>query len=359
MVFKTTSYFLYLSIVLIPSVTYSMNLRGISAMDTDMDKPKGISEVVKISDARSRQLLRDELINLGPEEIRDEAYCDYLMKFKNDKRNLTVKQFKNGKLQIQGSTGRIYDEILEVVGRILGRSTSSNDKSYNNKVKERLEDCDALKISGAQIGSDESGKGDYFGPLVVAAVWANEERISEFEAMGVRDCKTLSDSKCSQIAQLIRDVDEDSFVELVLMPERYNEIYAQFKAKGCSLNQMLGYLHARAILRLAEKRQPQTIVVDKFGKDYDVTRNLDGLSRDIKVIQVPRGERNFAVAAASILARDRFVSSMKLMSEDMSFSFPLGASKGVVAAAKEIVSERGRDCLKYCAKLHFKTTDEL
>jgi len=325
-------------------------------MEYDKKTGKSISKIIYIADKAVRNTLKEELEKLYPEEIREEAYCEYLMRFKNEKRNLTIKQFQNGKLQIQGSTGNIYNEISDVIKKVVGFEEESESKSSNVLMTSNTFE---LEIKGTQIGSDESGKGDFFGPLVIAAVWVDDEKIKILKELGVKDCKKISDSKCIQIANKIRELDKTGFVELVLTPEKYNEIYYQFRAKNCSLNQMLGYLHAKVICRLAERHLPKTIIIDKFGKEDDVMRNLGELNKETRIIQATQGERNIAVAAASILARDRFISSIKSISDETGISLPLGASIGVIEAGKQIVKQKGRDYLKYCAKLHFKTIDKL
>ena len=93
---------------------------------------------------------------------------------------------------------------------------------------------------GMWAGSDESGKGDFFGPLVVAAVIVDDTTAAKLQAAGVKDCKMLSDKKVLQLEDVIRENVVDSVV-LELKPHIYNMRYEQVKAEGDNLNQLLGY----------------------------------------------------------------------------------------------------------------------
>jgi ribonuclease HIII len=200
-------------------------------------------------------------------------------------------------------------------------------------------------------GSDEAGKGDYFGYLVVACVCCEE---SSLKGLGVRDSKTLSRSKIFSVEKLIKEKCMTSVI--TLSPRRYNQLH---KDTGgiYNLNQILGWLHAKAISKICEKCNPELIIVDKFGREENVLRNLPPKIAS-KVAFLPKGERNPVVAASSILARAEFLRKQKMLSKKFGISLPRG-STNVKRVAKEFIRIHSKDTLWEVSKIHFKITREL
>jgi ribonuclease HIII len=207
-----------------------------------------------------------------------------------------------------------------------------------------------MTTSTGQIGVDESGKGDYFGPLVVAGVYITPEHEVQLQTAGVRDSKSLSDSRATALSRKIRDVCPSTIV--VIGPERYNSLHAAFK----NLNRLLAWGHARAIENLLAKVSCDRVVADQFGDERFLTSALMAKGRTVTLIQKPRAEEEIAVAAASIVARAEFLRRLQNLSTRYGLPLPKGASNTVVTAGKVFVQQYGTDALGQVAKLHFRTT---
>ena len=207
-----------------------------------------------------------------------------------------------------------------------------------------------ISHSVGEIGIDESGKGDYFGPLVIAGVYVAHEQEEQLRAAGVRDSKTLSDKKATALAEQIRALCPSTIV--VIGPERYNSLHASFK----NLNRLLAWGHARAIENLLEKVSCDRVVADQFGDERFLKNALMAKGRTVTLIQKPRAEEEVAVAAASIVARAEFLRRLQELSARYGVPLPKGASDVVITAGKEFVRQHGAEALGQVAKLHFRTT---
>lgn len=205
----------------------------------------------------------------------------------------------------------------------------------------------------ALIGTDESGKGDYFGPLVIAGVYAGPEEKKVLRQLGADDSKKLKDSQIAFMADEIKLLCRHEIV--VVENNRYNELYANIG----NLNRLLAWGHARVIENILADTECSLALSDQFGNPDLIQDALMEKGRKIKLEQRHRAEENVVVAAASILARNEFVERIKNLEEKYNMSFPKGASALTVAAAREFVERFGRDALGNVAKLHFKITQEL
>lgn len=214
-------------------------------------------------------------------------------------------------------------------------------------------------FDGRWIGTDESGKGDFFGPLVVAAVLVDRKTEEQLLTRGVKDCKALSDDKVRALAVIIREICCDRYVELELMPMRYNTLYQQLRKEGKNLNQLLAWAHARALEDMLAKETCRFAIADQFADEQQILSRLMEKGKTLTLLQTHRAERNIAVAAASILARDRFLARLDSFRSEYGLDFPKGASTAVIAAGRRFVADRGRAELVNVAKLHFKTMDEI
>jgi ribonuclease HIII len=202
-----------------------------------------------------------------------------------------------------------------------------------------------------RIGTDESGKGDYFGPLVVAAFFLPEGQEGVLRELGVRDSKRTSDARCLEIAgTLKRGYPHHAIV--AIGPERYNELWARLR----NLNRLLAWGHARAIENILERVPAGKAVTDQFGDERFVRDALLKKGREIELVQMPRAEEDPAVAAASVLARAEFLTRLRHLSREVGIELPKGASGEVEAAAVKLVREKGPEILANVAKTHFKTT---
>lgn len=202
-----------------------------------------------------------------------------------------------------------------------------------------------------RIGTDESGKGDFFGPLVIAAFFMPEGQEGALAALGVKDSKRTSDARCLEIAGMLKRGYPFHSV-ITVGPEKYNELWAKLR----NLNRLLAWGHARAIENVLERVPAGKAVTDQFGDEKFVRNALLQKGREIELVQMPRAEEDPAVAAASILARAEFLIRLRYLSRDCGMELPKGASNLVEAAAVKLVRAKGPDVLDKVAKTHFKTT---
>ena len=204
-----------------------------------------------------------------------------------------------------------------------------------------------------RIGTDEAGKGDYFGYLVVAGVMlrSNDEQELLLQA-GVADSKRLSDGRVNQLADLIT---ASCLHEIVMIsPAKYNELYRKF----ANLNRLLAWAHGRVIENLLAKHPCDLAIIDQFGSEQVVLDALQRRGRRIEIQQRPRAEADVAVAAASILARSVFVKTLERLSKQVGMTLPKGATH-IIEPGKKLVAAKGPRILESVAKLHFRSTDQI
>ena len=207
----------------------------------------------------------------------------------------------------------------------------------------------SIDVGAPVSGSDEAGKGDYFGPLVVVAVRVESAtQLRELEALGVADSKTLTDSRALRIGHALRECVE--FAVERLDPIEYN---AEWEAAG-SLNPLLARLHGRVLSRVARRGEP--VIVDQFEQRGLVARAVAPLG--VRLIEVPRAERHVAVAAASVIARQEFLLGIQELAEHFDVALHKGAGVPVDEAARRIVLDHGPAIMARLAKLHFKNTSK-
>lgn len=205
----------------------------------------------------------------------------------------------------------------------------------------------------ARIGIDESGKGDFFGPLCIAGVYADTKAIEKLVGWGAIDSKKLSDQKVEKIARDIRK--ELIHTTVQIFPEKYNELYAKFG----NLNHLLAWGHATCIETLMGQTGCKEVTIDQFASEYVVESALKKKNLFPNLTQRHYGESDVVVAAASILARDAFVQGLKKLGEKYQIILPKGASALVKEVAKKVYAEHGEVGLKMIAKAHFKTYNEV
>lgn len=207
-------------------------------------------------------------------------------------------------------------------------------------------------MAKSRIGTDEAGKGDYFGYLVVAGVYVNPKTEKLLKYYGVRDSKRLSDNRIADIAKLIKKSCPYDIVKI--SPKRYNSLYAKLQ----NLNVLMAWAHARVIENLLLKVKCNLVVSDQFGDKKFLEDRLMNEGRKIKLVQKFKAESDIAVAAASILAREYFLKSLARLSVKHKMKLPRGATH-VVAAGRDLVKEHGSDILDETAKKHFKTSNKI
>ncbi|HWR83292.1 MAG TPA: ribonuclease HIII [Candidatus Deferrimicrobium sp.] len=205
-----------------------------------------------------------------------------------------------------------------------------------------------MTLARRVIGVDESGKGDFFGPLVVAAFLSADSQVSELKKMGVRDGKLIAEKKLLALDEELRS----QFVHAVVVtsPEEYNHRYAAIK----NLNRLLAEEHVRAMVEILSHHRADLIISDKFGKAELVEKALRQRKIDVKLVQIVRGETVPQVAAASILARAAFIREIDRLSAAVGFDLPRGAGSIVDEAGRKLSCTRPIELFDRIAKTHFK-----
>lgn len=275
-------------------------------------------------------------------EFREVPYA----RFAGEKEKTNVVFYNSGKLVVQGKgTQEFIEFVLEP--EVLKQARLGYEAVLNP---------DLLL---PRIGVDESGKGDFFGPMCVAGVYVNESVINAWKNAGVRDSKNISsDKKISDLARLIRGTPGCVTTVVPIGNEAYNRLYAKMK----SVNTVLAWGHARVIENLMGQRhrmnpRPVRAISDQFASSKSVIEKaLMSMGKELELVQRHRAEEDLAVAAASILARDEFVKRLGTLGKIYAVEFPKGAGSAVDAVAKEFVSEHGPEGLAKVAKMHFRTS---
>ncbi len=203
------------------------------------------------------------------------------------------------------------------------------------------------------IGSDETGKGDYFGPLVVAAVSLKRSKLPLLVELGVDDSKRLKDLHIQAIAPELKELLE--YEILVLEPQEYNRRYAQLR----NLNILLAWAHGEVVEALLERTSADFVLSDRFTTLQRMWAGFGPLGRACRFYQRHRAEDDPAVAAASILARAAFLEAMEKLSERFNLLLPKGSGAGIIEAGRRFLKERDPESLVEIAKLHFSLTQKI
>ena len=206
------------------------------------------------------------------------------------------------------------------------------------------------------FGIDESGKGDFFGPLVIAGAYTDDAIARQLLEAGIRDSKSIgSDAQIRKMADAIRATPGVVSEVIVIAPEKYNPLYEKIG----NLNRLLAWGHARVIENLCERKPDcPSALSDQFANPIVLQRALMAKGRKIELRQQTKAESDYAVAAASILAREKFIDWLADAEKKWGLKFPKGASAAVLEAARTLVHQHGPDALRATAKLHFKTTQQ-
>ena len=282
-----------------------------------------------------------------------EAYLlerDYEMRevphtrFAGHRDKLNVNFYNSGKLLVQGRGTREFVEFV-LEPEILKEARLGYEAEINpDFIRPRL-------------GVDESGKGDFFGPLVVAGVYVNESVVRYWQEKGIKDSKRVtSDKRIGELAKIIRETPGCIWTVVPIGPEAYNRMHNKMR----TVNKMLAWGHARVIENLMKRRvemvpPPERAISDQFARSKSIVANaLMELGRGIELIQRHKAEDDLAVAGASILARHEFVQKMAKLSEKVDKTLPKGGGTQVDITARELVSQQGEAVLGQVAKVHFR-----
>jgi ribonuclease HIII len=296
---------------------------------------------LKLTENQRKKLT--DIINDGTWDITEAPHAYWKAK----KNSATLVAYNSGKFVVQGKGTQEFIEFIlepEITGILpdLHQAAAGSDKVQD----------DSLPLPHA--GIDESGKGDFFGPLVIAAVFVDQSMEHALLKAGVKDSKVIkNEKKIIEIASKIRNIVKGKFAVVAIGPEAYNRLYDNIK----NLNKLLAWGHARVLENLLQKAPECNVALsDKFGNASLIENALLENGKKITLHQKTKGESDIAVAAASIIARDEFVRRLKQLAEPLGFELPKGASKKVEEHAREAVLTYGSEILAKIAKLHFKTT---
>jgi ribonuclease HIII len=305
-----------------------------------------------------RERLQHQLASTGGIDQPPGAYESWRIKLSDGASQATAIMYQSGKLVIAGYAPA-FDHAVAIVGSV-GKPVAPKRPPAAPAASAPAE---APSENEPHIGTDEAGKGDFFGPLVTAGVYVDERTARLLRTMGVRDSKLVSDRELRGLATNIRDVVEDEKRAVIIVaPKRYNELYKQMRSEGKNLNTLLAWAHTRAIEDLiGHGLRPKFILSDQFGdKRYIESRLMvDTRLSGVPVLQMHRAEADVAVAAASILARDAFLKWLEQAGKALGLTVPKGASPKVIETGKLLISRMGADGLKDYAKVSFKTMQKV
>ncbi len=254
--------------------------------------------------------------------------------FQGKKKGITCTLYTSGKLMVQGK------EMVPFIQFFLEPEIL---QSFSYGYEEL-----ALDLT-PHIGVDESGKGDFFGPLCIAGVYADGSSIPQLAKLGVKDSKKLSDSSAIKIAEKVR---KDYQFHLVRIgPERYNALYEKFG----NLNLLLGWGHATVIEQLVDKTGCEKVIIDQFAAEHVVENALRRKQKKVLLTQRTKAEQDLVVAAASILARAAFLEGLETLGNRWGCTLPKGASEKTIEVGAQLVKQHGPQVLTQVGKMHFKT----
>ncbi|MEG1933416.1 MAG: ribonuclease HIII [Kiritimatiellia bacterium] len=261
---------------------------------------------------------------------------------KGDK--LSVNLYTSGKLLVQGR--QAHDFVLFTLEPLVLQQAALG-----------YEEVLDPKMYAPHMGSDESGKGDIFGPLITVAAFVDEKTSHQLIDLGIRDSKTLSAGQITKLAAEARRIlGRQNCAFVLLRPPTYNRLYAKIP----NVNRLLAWCHARAIETLAEQVPTcSRVVIDQFARtESTITRALMPRGKKLVVEQMHKAESDIAVATASVLARDVFVQELFKLSQTAGQTLPKGAGPMVPTTLGELIDRWGPSALPTYCKCHFKTVAE-
>ncbi len=205
------------------------------------------------------------------------------------------------------------------------------------------------KATGDQIGSDEVGVGDFFGPVIVAAAYVSKGQLGRLKELGVTDSKMMTDERIRELGPLL--LEEFDCARFAISIEKYNEV----TSKGHNLNAIKAVMHNKVLLHLHQRHPQAKVYQDQFAvpKTYfSYLKDEPEVLTDI--VFATKGESKFpCVALASVLARYTFLEKMEELNDKYGLDFPFGAGSNVDEFARGFLKEYGIEELRKIAKVHF------
>jgi len=264
--------------------------------------------------------------------------------------NNIIRIYQSKKKGITLDTSQSKDESLNSILKNINEISQGNAKRSSGFISDK--NILYPIMEPPLTGSDEVGKGDFYAPIIVGSVYLEKNEYDILKEIGVKDSKDLSDKQIVSLAKEIKKI-TNNYSILRIGQKKYNEMYEKIG----NINQILAWAHITNIKNVYSKKPFKKVLVDKFGREEQIRNGLKDLN--LEMIFVAKAEQNIAVAAASILARDALITTIKNMNEHYNFEFPLGANRIVINKGKEFINKYGRDELKNVCKMHFKTVNEI
>lgn len=256
----------------------------------------------------------------------------------------TITSYKSGKVMFQGTEA---EQEANRFGEFKAPTTTTSPKG--DKLPEKFANMNVL-------GSDETGTGDYFGPITVAAAYVPQDKMALLKELGVKDSKMLTDAKMRAIAPAIMEAVPYSVLTL------HNDKYNKVKAQGWSQGKIKALLHNQALRHVLSKiapTKPDFILIDQFEERDTYYRHIQeekDIIRDNVLFSTKAEQLHLSVAAASIIARYAFLSTMDQLSVEIGVELPKGASAKVDQVAANILLSQGEEALQSVTKWHFANT---
>lgn len=289
------------------------------------------------------------------EDLKREKTPQYAV-FQAQDGDTVVTLYESGKIVFQGKDADLASDIWVATEKMNNKNLEVNNSENKSKSETKKIEVDPIIYNSTSIGSDEVGTGDYFGPIVVTAVYVKKEDIPYLEDLGVKDSKKLDDSKILEVVPKI--IKKIPYSSLVLSNKDYNNNYGE----NFNMNKIKAVLHNKVLVDLTSK-YPNTdyVIVDEFANKYvyfNYLKESNNVYRNITFLT--KGEtRSLAVACASMISRYIFINEFNKLSNSVGLLLPKGASTSVDNVGIEIVKKYGFDKLKEIAKLNFKNTDKI
>jgi ribonuclease HIII len=310
-------------------------------MTAQLGKTEVLTTYTELLDPEQAKTL-EKIVRSGAFVLREVPYA----RFSGAKKDVNVTLYTSGKLVVQGKGTKDFVEFVL-------------EPDVLRKAKLGYETILDPALLDARIGVDESGKGDFFGPMCIAGVYVNADVLRQWKDSGIRDSKTISSD--AQIAKFADKILETPGCVTSVVPIG-NEAYNRMHASNKSVNRILAWGHARVIENLLGQRHrmnppPLRAVSDQFAATKDtVEKALLAEGKKLELVQRHKAESDMAVAAASILARNEFVSRLKKLEQQYGLALPKGASAAVEAAGRRLIEMHGEAALPKVAKMHFRTS---
>ena len=271
----------------------------------------------------------------------------------------SITGYKSGKVLFQGKKASIESTIWGSASTSPPKTKTSSKKSVDEHSYRPPENVTSLVL----LGSDETGTGDYFGPMTVVCAHLSGEQMKTIEHWGIRDSKMINDTLIQELAPKL--VKECTYSLLVLKNKKYNEL----QQKGMNQGQMKALLHHQAINNVIKKCDDEGlpyegVLIDQFVQpqryfDYLKSKNQSWTSKKPLYFATKAESLHPAVAAASVLARYSFLKEMDKLADQIGLPLPKGAGEKVDQAARRIIKEKGKETLFSCTKWHFANTTKV